>query len=303
MAESGVTDILVLPLILGRKSFSHATTETSHDTWHLLWKASLSHNQIKEAAFCLQLAKGRVSTRQMTHPFFWEEQMKSWQQVLEMLFQNCSNRGTGGLPITNKQRKEERGLRRHRQRNSSSFFSFPESHFSFHQPLNWSDPSQHSCIFFLPNFHYRWQFYVPRIKWIEKHSSGLFAVPAGQKITSNLLGGDRRPAEPVLSRGPLQPMPFDLVSRAARYALVFTTPLWTLCPSPSHFLRAAVPLESPWLTKYQAIPQEPSRPASQETSDGSLLHRWFIRTSSNNLLFCLHSPGYILEGKNLHVIW
>lgn len=146
------------PGLRQEESFSYAPTETSCDTRRLLWKASVNCSQIKEAAFCLQLAKGRVSTRQMTHPFFWEEQMKSWQQVLEMLFQNRGNRGTGGLPIMNKQRREERRLRRQRRRNPSSFSSFPESRFSFHQPLNWSDPSQHSCIFFLPNFHYRWQF-------------------------------------------------------------------------------------------------------------------------------------------------
>lgn len=82
-------------------------------------------------------------------------------------------------------------------------------------------------------------------------------------------------------------------------------PSETFCPNPSHFLVTAVLLEFWWLTKYQTIPLEPSWIASHGESDGSLLHRWFISTSSNNLLFCLHSPGYILEKKKkiLQVIW
>lgn len=50
------------------------------------------------------------------------------------------------------------------------------------------------------------------------------------------------------------------------------------------------------INKVSIIPLESSRIASPRVPDGSLLQRWFISISGNNLLFCLRPPEYILEG-------
>jgi hypothetical protein len=158
----------------------------------------------------------------------------------------------------------------------------------------------YSCIFFSLISTVDFISHMPLINWIGNYFSSCFTVYFNWETVFKLHGGwlettlTSTVAEATMAHASWPHIQGNKVRFSVSQLLT-----WAFFPTSSHFLATAMLLESQWLTRYQTISLEPSRTACHGAPDGSLLHRWLIRTSSYNLLFCsLFSWVYFRERES-----